>query len=478
MSSQSTEATVVSPVGAAAGYFEKRQLKSGSAGWVLLATLGVANVISGDFSGWNLGLAYGGFGGMLVGFFLMGLMYVCMVFGLAEMSSALPAAGAGYGFARRALGKLGGFTTGTAILLEYTFCPAAVSIFIAGYIEALGLFPGLNPIWVYAFCFVLFIGIHLIGTGEALKIMLAITAIAVVALLAFIVGMLPHFNAANLINIAPEAGASALFPFGAGGVLAALPFAIWFFIAVEGVPLAAEEAKDPKKDLPRGIIAAVSVLALTGISVLFLAPGGAGAALMGESGAPLVDALNAVGNSGFAVFVNYAGLAGLFASFFGVVFAYSRQLFALSRAGYLPRFLSVTNSRKTPTLALVVPGCIGLILASILQNGDLIIDIAVFSAAISYVLMNISHIVLRVKHPDMPRTYRTPGGVITTGIALVLSCVALVSTFFVDVVAACCVAILLLLFIIYFMFYSRHRLMAKAPEEEFALLAAAEEELR
>jgi ethanolamine permease len=478
MSSESAEATVAPPVGAATEYFEKRQLKGGSAGWILLATLGVANVISGDFSGWNLGLAYGGFGGMLVGFFLMGLMYVCMVFGLAEMSSALPAAGAGYGFARRALGKLGGFITGTAILLEYTFCPAAVSIFIAGYIEALGLFPGLSPIWVYAFCFVLFIGIHLIGTGEALKIMFAITAIAVVALLAFIVGMLPHFNAANLVNITPEAGASAFFPFGAGGVVAALPFAIWFFIAVEGVPLAAEEAKEPKKDLPRGIIAAVSVLALSGISVLFLAPGGAGAALMGESGAPLVDALNAVGNSGFAVFVNYAGLAGLFASFFGVVFAYSRQLFALSRAGYLPRFLSVTNSRKTPTLALIVPGCIGLALASILQNGDLIIDIAVFSAAISYVLMNVSHIVLRVKHPDMPRAYRTPGGIITTGIALLLSCVALVSTFFVDVVAACCVAVLLLAFIAYFTLYSRHRLMAKAPEEEFALLAAAEEELR
>jgi ethanolamine permease len=150
----------------------------------------------------------------------------------------------------------------------------------------------------------------------------------------------------------------------------------------------------------------------------------------------------------------------------------------LSRAGYLPRFLSVTNKRHTPTLALIVPGCIGLLLAAILQNGDLIIDIAVFSAAISYVLMNISHIVLRIKEPNMARSYRTPGGVITTGIALVLSLVALVSTFFVDVVAACCVAGLLVAFIIYFLIYSSKRLVAKAPEEEFALLAAAEEELR
>jgi ethanolamine permease len=478
MSTVNPEAAVDLPSGSGTEYFEKRKLKSGSAGWILLATLGVANVISGDFSGWNLGLAHGGFGGMLVGFLLMGLMYVCMVFGLAELSSALPAAGAGYGFARRALGKLGGFVTGMAIFLEYTFCPAAISVFIAGYVEALGLFPGLNPIWIYVFCFALFIAIHLIGTGEALRIMFAITAVALVALLAFIFGMLPHFDAANLLNIAPAEGGSALFPFGINGVLAALPFAIWFFIAVEGVPLAAEEAKEPKKDLPRGIIAAVSILTFTGICVLLLAPGGAGASAMGESGAPLVDALNAVGSSKLAVFVNYAGLAGLFASFFGVVFAYSRQLFALSRAGYLPRFLSVTNKRHTPTLALIVPGCIGLLLAALLQNGDLIIDIAVFSAAISYVLMNISHIVLRVKEPAMARGYRTPGGIITTSIALVLSLVALVSTFFVDVVAACCVAVLLAGFVIYFLAYSSKRLVAKAPEEEFALLAEAEKELR
>lgn len=478
MSSVNSEIAIDTPVGSSAEYFDKRKLKSGSAGWVLLATLGIANVISGDFSGWNLGLAHGGFGGMLVGFLLMGLMYVCMVFGLAELSSALPAAGAGYGFARRALGKLGGFVTGIAIFLEYTFCPAAISVFIAGYIEALGLFGGINPIWIYGLCFALFIAIHLIGAGEALRIMFGITAIAAIALLVFIFGMLPHFNAANLVDIVPVAGGSALFPFGLNGVLAALPFAIWFFIAVEGVPLAAEEAKEPKKDLPRGIIAAVSVLALTGICVLLLAPGGAGAAAMGESGAPLVDALNAVGSGKLALFVNYAGLAGLFASFFGVVFAYSRQLFALSRAGYLPRFLSVTNKRHTPTLALIVPGCVGFLLASILQNGDLIIDIAVFSAAISYVLMNISHIVLRIKAPEMARAYLTPGGVITTSIALVLSLVALVSTFFVDVVAACCVAGLLAAFIIYFVVYSSKRLVAKAPEEEFALLAAAEEELR
>ena len=93
-------------------YLQKRQLQKGAAGWVLLAGLGVAYVISGDFAGWNFGLAEGGWGGLLIATILMATMYTCMVFGLAEMASAIPVAGAGYGFARRALGPLGGFATG------------------------------------------------------------------------------------------------------------------------------------------------------------------------------------------------------------------------------------------------------------------------------------------------------------------------------------------------------------------------------
>src|SRR5699024_9235549 len=121
-------------------YLEHRKLKSGAAGWVLLAGLGVAYVISGDFAGWNFGLDEGGWGGLLIAAFLMGLMYTCMTLGLAEMSSTLPVAGAGYAFARRGLGPLGGFATGMAVLIEYAVAPAAIATFIGGYVEALGLF--------------------------------------------------------------------------------------------------------------------------------------------------------------------------------------------------------------------------------------------------------------------------------------------------------------------------------------------------
>lgn len=463
-------------------YLKHRQLKSGAAGWILLAGLGIAYVISGDFSGWNLGLAVGGWGGLLIAFILMGLMYTCMVFGLAEMSSTLPTAGAGYGFARRALGPLGGFATGMAVLIEYAVAPAAISTFIGGYIEALGLF-GLTNSWpVYLVTYLVFIGIHMWGVGEALKLMFGITAVAVVALVVTAFALIPHFNAANLFDIVPDGstGSSAFLPFGIPGVLAALVFGIWFFLAVEGVPLAAEETANPAKDMPRGIIFAVLFLVVSGAAMLILVPGTAGAGAMSVSESPLPEALRAAygENALVANIVNYAGLAGLVASFFSIVFAYSRQLFALSRAGYLPRFLSITSNRHTPWVALLVPGSVGFILAAVTGNGGLLINIAVFGATLSYVLLNLSHIMLRIKEPDLPRGYRTPGGVITTGIALVLAVVALVATFVLDAKAAGITAGVFLLAIGYFWFYSRHRLVASAPEEEFAMLENSENELK
>lgn len=183
-------------------------------------------------------------------------------------------------------------------------------------------------------------GIHLNGAGEALKIMFGITAVASIALVVFIVAMLPHFDSARLFDIpvSSHAGASRFYR-----------LAIWEygpqylmqsgFLAVEGVPLAAEEAKDPVRSLPRGLIGSMLILASFALLILFLGAGAAGSNALKNSGAPLVDALIAVygQHTWLASFVNFVGLAGLVASFFSIIYAYSRQIFALSRAGYLPK---------------------------------------------------------------------------------------------------------------------------------------------
>ena len=458
-------------------YFEKRQLKQGAVGWLLLVGLGVAYVISGDFAGWNFGLAQGGWGGMFIATVVVAIMYLCMCLSMSEMSTMLPTAGGGYSFARTAFGPFGGYLTGTAILIEYAIAPAAIACFIGAYCESLF---GIGGWKIYLACYIIFMAIHLKGAGEALKIMFVITAIAAVALFVFIIAMIPHFNSANLFDIAvssDKAGASAFLPLGYMGIWSAVPYAIWFFLAVEGVPLAAEEAKDPTKSLPRGLIGSMLILATFAILILVLGVGAAGANLLKDSGAPLVDALVAVygQNTWLASFVNFVGLAGLVASFFSIIYAYSRQIFALSRAGYLPTSLSLTNKNKAPYLAIIIPGLIGFGL-SLTGEGDLLILMAVFGATISYVLMMLSHIKLRISRPEMHRPYKTPGGIVTSSIALVLATIAVIAGFLVNPKVWFMAAGIYILFIAYFIFYSRHHLVAGTPEQEFENIRKAEQE--
>ncbi|MFC8957668.1 ethanolamine permease [Streptomyces sp. NPDC057101] len=462
-------------------YLERRALRRGSAGWLLLTGLGVAYVVSGDFAGWNIGLSKGGFGGLAVATVLMGTMYACLVFALAELSAILPTAGGGYGFARRALGTWGGFLTGTAILIEYVLAPAAISLFIGDYVESLGLF-GLTSGWpVYLVCFALFIGIHLWGVGEALRFSLIVTAIAVTALVVFAFGAFSDFHVDRLNDIPVDGeafGSNSWLPFGLLGIWAAFPFGMWFFLGVEGVPLAAEEAKDPARSMPRALAISMGVLALLAVVTFLAATGARGSAILQTDGNPLVTALQGKGEpTALSRFVNYAGLAGLVASFFSLIYAGSRQLFALSRAGYLPRFLSLTSRRKSPYLGLLIPGAIGFALAAGTGDGARMLNIAVFGATISYALMALSHIVLRRREPGLHRPYRTPGGTVTSTVAFVLALAALVATFLVDRTAAFMALGVYVVALAYFAFYSRHHLVARAPEEEFAALAEAEADL-
>ncbi|WP_256936721.1 ethanolamine permease [Vibrio diabolicus] len=455
-------------------YLAKRQLKRGTAGWILLVGLGVSYVISGDFAGWNFGIAQAGWGGFLIAAIAMAVMYFTLVLSLAEMSAAIPAAGGGYSFARQAMGPTGGFFTGLSVLIEYALAPAAIVIFIGSAVNEL---VGIDGPVVYALFYAVFIAIHMAGVGEALKIMMVISGLAVLAILITAAVLIGHFDVNNLFDIAPvTAQATEILPFGWYGVWAALPFAMWLFLAVEGVPLAAEEAKNPAKDVPKGIIGAMLFLLLTATLVVVLLAGAVGSKVIGDSAVPLVDALKLTGNSTVAMAVNLLGLAGLIASFFSIIYGYSRLVFALSRAGYLPQTLSLTSDKKVPSRALLVPGVFGF-LVSLTGEGDLILAMAVVGATVSYALMSLSHILLRIKQPELARPYKTPGGIITSSISLVLSLIAMTGVYAFDPSAFFMTMGLFLIGGVYYGLYSRNKLVAATAEEEFAMLSVAELEL-
>lgn len=456
-------------------YFNQRQLKQGAVGWLLLVGLGVAYVISGDFAGWNFGIAQGGWGGMFIATIIVAVMYLCLCLSMSEMATMMPTAGGGYSFARAAFGPLGGYLTGIAILLEYAIAPAAIAVFIGAYCSSLF---GIDGWPIYLACYLLFSILHLKGAGEALKIIFAITLVAVIALIVFILAMLPHFQINNLFNISVHReliGSNTFLPHGYFGIWAAIPFAIWFFLAVEGVPLAAEEAKNPAKSLPRGLIGAMLILCAFALLILIFSAGAVGAAQLQNSTAPLVDALIHLygANSSITQFVNFVGLAGLIASFFSIIYAYSRQIFALSRAGYLSKSLSLTNRSQAPHWAIIIPGIIGFLL-SLTRQGDALILMAVFGATLSYVLMMLSHIKLRLSQPHRLRPYRTPGGVFTSSVALILSLLAVIAIFLVNPKLCLITFAIYAAFVAYFLCYSRHHLVVGTPEDTLSIATTSQ----
>lgn len=464
------------------------------AGPVLLWGLGVGSVISGEFFGWNFGLNAGGWGGLLIATAIMATLYSTMMMSIAEMSTAMPVAGGPYAFARRAMGKTGGYVTGLAVVIEYVLAPAVIAVGIGGYVAD---FLPLHPDLVALIAYVIFVGINLLGVKESLQTLLVITVISVCVLIVWGLAMAPNFSVDNLLNIPPESGNSRFLPFGIAGILAALPAAGWFYLAIEDVPLAAEETADPANDLPKGMLLAMGSLIVFSMISLFIGPGSAGSQVLSTSGNPLPQAADEVyGRNWVYWLTTVVGLTGLIASFFSIIYAYSRQIFSLSRAGYLPTWLSKTNNRRAPHWALIVPGIIGYLTIQLVDffntlgvpegedpaiaTGDLLIQLAVFAALISYVMMMASHFILRRDEPDMERPYKTPGAPVTPAIALVLSLIAMLSSLFYQpqvVFMVAGVAVIYLLGLAYYWFYSRHHLVADAPEEEFALMSEAEEEV-
>jgi ethanolamine permease len=466
-------------------YFEKRSLKRYAGVWSLWA-LGVGAVISGDFFGWNFGLMEGGFGGLLIATVIIAVMYVGMCYSIAEMSPALPHTGGAYSFGRTAMGPWGGFITGLAENMEYVLTPAVIVVGIGGYMGA--IFSDLfalqvpAPLW-WLLAYVLFVGLNIVGVEATFRFSVFITFLALAILLVFWIGALPHFSLEHALNIEPEPGNSVWLPFGWEGVARSLPFAIWFYLAIEQLPLAAEEAHDPKRDMPRGLLWGILTLIIASALTLFLNSGIApGAAVVGQSDDPLFLAFKTIFGEGLgASLLALIAVAGLIASFHTIIYAYGRNIYSLSRAGYFPQWLSITHTtRKTPHVALIAGAVMGYVVALLIEFGEswfggvpvgaVLLNMAVFGAVIAYVMQMIAFIRLRSLFPQMERPYVSPLGNAGAGIACAIALLTLVFLFlnpdYRVGIFGC--ALWFAAGLIYFALVGRHKLVY-SPEEDFAV---------
>ncbi len=391
----------------------------------MLWGLGVGYVISGMYFGWNLGLEKGGTLGLAIATFFIIILYVTFTFSYSELACAIPKAGGVFDYAGRALGKDVGFIAGMAQNIEFIFAPPAIAFAIGAYFNL--IFPQFDILWIAITMYVIFTLLNIYGVKAAATFELIITLLAVIELLIFAGVTLPHFHAENLTRNA--------LPNGYTGVFAALPFAIWFFLGIEGVANVAEETINPQKDILKGfgsaIITLVVLCVLTFVAaigvggweaIVFNAEGGTS-----DSPLPMAMAMIVGGNSLLFHMLLTVGLFGLVASFHGLMLAGGRSTLEFGKAGYAPKFTGKVDPKfQTPANALLVNTVIGIIVLLTGKTTE-IITMAVFGALTLYVIAMISLIALRKKEPLLERPFRVPFYPISPILALVIAVVSLIS---------------------------------------------------
>ncbi|MEL7422653.1 MAG: ethanolamine permease [Bacteroidota bacterium] len=405
---------------------EQQPQLSRTLGPLMLWGLGVGYVISGMYFGWNLGLEKGGTLGLAIATGFIIVMYLAFTFSYTELACAIPKAGGAFAYSMRALGKNWGFIGGMAQNIEFIFAPPAIAFAIGAYLNL--FMPSVPVIAIAIVAYLIFTGLNIYGVKAAASFELIITIVAVIELLIFAGAALPSFEWANLEKNA--------LPNGYGGVFAAIPFAIWFFLAIEGVANVAEETINPQRNVLIGFGSAILTLVVLCILTFCSSVGVAGweAIVFAEEGAaasdsPLPLALSRIYGEGHILYmlVTSIGLFGLIASFHGIILAAGRATFEFGRVGFAPKALGNIHPKfQTPANALLVNTAIGIIALFTGKTGE-IITIACFGALTLYIVSMVSIIKLRQMEPDLERPFKVPFYPLTPIVALIIASVALVA---------------------------------------------------
>lgn len=403
-------------------------------GVIHLWSIAVGLVISGEYFGWSYGWASAGTLGFLVATLAVALMYLSLIFSYTELTTAMPRAGGPFVYVTAAFGRRAGLVAGIASVMEFVFAPPAIALAIGAYLHV--QYPSLSPTLAAAGAFCAFMALNVAGVHLAARFELFVTVAAIIELLVFMGIVWPGFSMARFSD-GGWAGSGHLSFAALGGIAQSVPFAIWFFLAIEGVALTAEEARDPHRTLPLAYVAAIFTLVALALGVMVLAGGVGDWRALADRNDPLPEAMRIVvgPHSGYVHMLVWLGLFGLIASLHGIIMGYSRQIYALARDGGLPRLLARRHARLgTPWVATLAGGAVGI--AAILCDDFAsfggqsltasLVTLSVFGALIVYVLTMGSLFRLRRRDGSAHLAWTVPGFPYVPAFALLAASGALV----------------------------------------------------
>ncbi|MBI3368958.1 MAG: ethanolamine permease [Burkholderiales bacterium] len=435
--------------------------------------IAVGLVISGEYFGWSYGWASAGTLGFLVTSAFVALMYTTFIFSFTELTTSIPHAGGPFEYSRRAFGPMGGYLAGFATLIEFVFAPPAIALAIGAYLNV--QFPALDPKLAAVGAYAVFMVLNILGVQIAATFELFVTLLAIFELLVFMGVVAPGFSIASFVKggwSGQDGFSGAAIP----GMFAAIPFAIWFFLAIEGVAMAAEEAKTPRRSIPIAYIAGILTLVVLAAGVMVFAGAAGDWTKLSNINDPLPQAMKLIvgENSGWLHMLVWLGLFGLIASFHGIILGYSRQIYALSRAGFLPEWLGRVHPKfRTPHIAILAGGVVGI--AAIFSDSLItfggqtltanIVTMSVFGAIVMYILSMASLFKLRWSEPQLERSFRAPCYPWFPGFALLGAVVCLVTMAYYNALVAGVFVGLLAVGYLYFLTTARRRGQLLARQE-------------
>jgi APA family basic amino acid/polyamine antiporter len=392
--------------------------------WTHLVALGVGAIVgTGILTLIGVGAGLAG-PSVILSFAIAGGICACAALAYAEMSTMMPASGSAYTYSYAVLGEVIAWVIGWSLILEYSLVVSTVAVGWSGYAApllhdrfgfpmSLAMGPELGGIVNAPAIFIIAVvaGLLMVGTKESATLNAILVVVKLIALAVFVAVALPHFNGDNLEPFMPYGFPKALAADGAErGVMAAAAIIFFAFYGFDAISTAAEETKNPGRDLAIGIVGSMVLCVAIYMAVAVTAVGALSYTRFAGSPEPLALILREIGQGGAATFLAGSAVIALPTVLLAFFYGQSRIFFVMARDGLLPASLARVSSRGTPVRITLMTAVIVAILAGLLPLGE-IAALANAGTLAAFVAVCVCLIVLRRRAPDALRPFTVPLGI-------------------------------------------------------------------
>ncbi len=359
---------------------------------------------------------------VLLSFVVAGAICACAALCYAEMATMIPASGSAYTYSYAVLGEIFAWVVGWSLILEYSLVVSTVAVgwsgYAVGFLKGLGIIvptalangPALGGVVNLPAVLIIAVvaGLLMLGTRESARVNTALVGLKILTLSLFVFVALPHFDVANLTPFAPYGYGSAVGEGGAKyGVMGAAAIIFFAFYGFDAISTAAEEAKDPERDLAIGIVGSMVACTVIYLIVAAAAVGAISFTRFADSPEPLALILRELGQGSIATVVAAAAAIALPTVLLAFLYGQSRIFLVMARDGFLPQSLAKVDARGTPARITLVTAIFVAIIAGIAPL-DVIASLANAGTLCAFIAVAACVLVLRRRSPEAKRPFRTP----------------------------------------------------------------------